>query len=214
MGDEKTYRTYAYIDGFNLFYGALKGHPEYKWLDLQALLSSIIDPRYKIDLIRYFTARVKATLSDPSKNTRQDIYLQALRAHIPHVKTHFGQFLSNTKFMPLADPTAEPRFVEVIASEEKGTDVNLAVHMVNDAWRDRYDCAILVTNDSDLVEAVKIVKEQKKIIGLIKPRNRRSKKLEVHCNFHRYITPTHIKNSQLPGTIPGANLHRPAEWSI
>ena len=44
------------------------------------------------------------------------------------------------------------QFVEVIKTEEKGSDVNLAVHLLNDAWLDRYECAVVVSNDSDLAE--------------------------------------------------------------
>lgn len=60
-------RTNVYIDGFNLFYGALKGSP-YKWLDLEALCHQLL-PKDSIHRIRYFTAKVSArpeTRSFPS----------------------------------------------------------------------------------------------------------------------------------------------------
>jgi uncharacterized LabA/DUF88 family protein len=58
--------------------------------------------------------------------------------------------------MPLA---ANPsKTAEVIHTEEKGSDVNLGVHLVNDAWLNRYDCAVVVSNDSDLAEAISLVK--------------------------------------------------------
>ena len=51
----------VYIDGFNLFYGSLKGTP-YKWLDLLAMCQRLLPDR-SIGRIRYFTARV---LSEPT----------------------------------------------------------------------------------------------------------------------------------------------------
>ena len=48
-------RTFVYVDGFNLYYGAIKGTP-YKWLDLKALFTRVLDPSYKILTIKYYTA--------------------------------------------------------------------------------------------------------------------------------------------------------------
>jgi uncharacterized LabA/DUF88 family protein len=68
--------------------------------------------------------------------------------------------------LPLKKQVGSKKFANVIKTEEKGSDVNLAVHMLNDAWLDKFDCAVLVSNDSDLAEALKIVNRQlnKKIL--------------------------------------------------
>ena len=74
--------------------------------------------------------------------------------------------------MPKVDPPHNT--VKVLKTEEKGSDVNLSVHVLNDAWKDKYDCAVIVTNDSDMSEALRLVKRQfpgKKLI-LIAPGNR------------------------------------------
>ncbi len=55
--------TYVYIDGFNLYYGALKG-TQYKWLNLQKLCELVL-PNNKIAYIKYYTARVKDRPDDP-----------------------------------------------------------------------------------------------------------------------------------------------------
>ena len=64
-----------------------------------------------------------------------------------------------------------PRYTEdVIFTEEKGSDVNLALHFLDDAWLDNYDCGVIISNDSDLAEAVRLVKvRHNKIIGIINP---------------------------------------------
>ena len=68
--------TIVYIDGFNLYYGALKGSP-YKWLDLEALCRRLL-PKDEISQIRYFTARISARPDDPQQPQRQQTYLRAL----------------------------------------------------------------------------------------------------------------------------------------
>ncbi len=116
----------VYVDGFNLYYGCLKGTP-YRWLDL-AQLCQVLLPSHQIHRIRYFTARLQPRAEDPQQPRRQLIYLRALRT-IPNLSIHYGHFLSHVVRLPLAQPPAEgPRTVEVVRTEEKGTDVNLATY--------------------------------------------------------------------------------------
>ena len=63
-----------------------------------------------------------------------------------------------------------PGMVEIWKNEEQGSDVNRALHLLNDAWLNVYDCAVVVSNDSDLSEALRIVKAQSdKLIGIVTP---------------------------------------------
>ena len=91
----KPRRTAVYIDGFNLYYGCVKGTP-HRWLDVDQLLRIVL-PKNHITSIKYFTARVKPTPSDPDAPSRQAIYLKALKAHIPHLEIIEGRFLSQKK---------------------------------------------------------------------------------------------------------------------
>jgi len=61
-------RTRVYVDGFNLYYGAFREGPfgPYKWLNLAGFCQDILSRGSTIDLIRYFTARVKPTPTDPT----------------------------------------------------------------------------------------------------------------------------------------------------
>ena len=87
-----------------------------------------------------FTARVSGTPADPSKHQRQNVYFRALRRYLPEVEVYFGHFLSHKVRVPLAQPAVGQRTAEVIRTEEKGSDVNLAVHLLNDGWLNAYDC--------------------------------------------------------------------------
>ena len=73
----------------------------------------------------------------------QDVYLRALQRFRPEVEVYFGHFLMHRVRAPLAQPLEGRRTVEVIKTEEKGSDVNLAVHLLNDGWLDAYDCSAL-----------------------------------------------------------------------
>ena len=116
--------------------------------------------------------------------------------------------------MPLADRPDDRRMAEVLKTEEKGSDVNLAVHLLNDCWLGRYECAIVVSNDSDLAEAMHLVNEHGgKTLGLVKPRlKQRSDELRVHAKFVINIRPGMLQNAQLPDPIPGTTFRKPAGW--
>jgi hypothetical protein len=85
-------RINVYIDGFNLFFGCLRGSP-YKWLDIEALCPAA-PPQDHINRIRYFTALVTARPGDPQQPVRQQTYLRAL-ASLRLVSVHLGEFYVN-----------------------------------------------------------------------------------------------------------------------
>ncbi len=97
-------KTNVYIDGFNLYYRALRGTP-YKWLDLSRLCGLAL-PKNEIHRIRYFTALVKPRAGDPSQLERQQVYLRALKT-IPNLTVHRGHFLESVVSMRLANPPTE-----------------------------------------------------------------------------------------------------------
>ena len=206
-------RTFLYVDGFNLYYGALKGTP-WKWLDLPALFAKVLQPHHDVLKVKYFTARVSSTPADPSKPQRQDVYLRALQHHRPEVEVYFGHFLSHPVRMPLARPVGNQRTAEVIKTEEKGSDVNLAVHLLNDCWLNAYDCAVVVSNDSDLAEAMRVVRgRHPKLIGLVIPGSGRSSvQLRTNSDFTRRIRESALRSSQLPDPLPGTNIRKPTRW--
>ena len=211
-------KTYIYIDGFNFYYGAIKG-TAHKWLNLMKVFENILDPKHDIISIKYFTAKVSGKL-DPGQPIRQKTYIRALEKYIPEIDVHYGAFLSHNVFMPLAYPIDEKlfrkkiKFAQVMKTEEKGSDVNLALHLLNDAWLNRYECAVVVSNDSDLAEALKLVKTQhKKMIGLVTPnKTHPSKELMKYADFNKRVRKGVLAKSQLPNPIPGTTIHKPTAW--
>ena len=130
--------------------------------------------------------------------------------------------------MPLVTPSPTgSKTAKVWKTEEKGSDVNLAVHLLNDAHNKDYEVAIVVSNDSDLGEAVRIVTEDINLpVGVVFPEGaidtytgsryklNKSKTLKKYASFIREIRPGVLSRSQLPNTMTDANgtFHRPPEW--
>ncbi len=161
-------RTFVYVDGFNLYYRALKG-TKHKWLDLLRLSELALTAAAQVERINYYTARVSGK-RDPDMPRRQQIYFSALKT-LPCVKIHLGKFLVHEVMMRFADPleftppmvtppSPLPRFGKVIKTEEKGSDVTLGAHLVRDAFLGAFEQAAIVTNDSDLAEPLRIVIEE------------------------------------------------------
>ncbi len=167
------------------------------------------------------SSTIRARISDRGVKgdgpTEQNAYLRAIEAFIPEVEIKFGKFYSSIVPMPLARPLPWQRFANVVKTEEKGSDVNLAVHLLNDAWQDKYDYGVVVSNDSDLAESLRLVKKQrrKKIILLV-PGNptHRPPAIQLKRFAHKVISipPEAIAASQLPNPIPGTTIHKPVKW--
>ena len=204
-------RPFICVDGFNFYHRAIR-NPSWKWLDFMALFKDVLKGDYNIECIKYFTARVSDTVDNPSKSQHQDAYFRALKHHIPQFEIYFGHFLSNSIRRPLVSNPKQ--FVDILNTSEKGSDVNLAVHLLNDAWLNRYECSVVVSNDSDLAEAMRLTKVHcKKRIGLITPgRSHSSKQLFSQADFTLHIHSSQFHKCQLPNPIPGANIHKPLTW--
>lgn len=215
--NKKPFRTAIYIDGFNLYYGCLQGS-HYKWLDLRKFSQAVLQPHNQIVSIKYFTAKVEDH-GDPNTPVRQRTLLKAIEVHCPDVQIIYGHFLSHPCRMPLAKPPLiGAKTVQVMKTEEKGSDVNLAVHLVNDAWLDLYDCAVVISNDGDLGEALSLVKKHKpkKLLGVVFPLlnegRRASYQLKMHSDFQKGVLASALAASQLPNPIPNTTITKPKEW--
>ncbi len=60
---ECTVKTNVYVDGFNLYYRALKDTP-FRWLDLRKL-SEVLFPQDTINQVCYFTRIARCTAERP-----------------------------------------------------------------------------------------------------------------------------------------------------
>jgi uncharacterized LabA/DUF88 family protein len=223
-------RAVVYIDGFNFYYAAYADGEfgDYKWLDLCRFCDDLL-PKLDIVAVRYFTARVKPLPYDPENYRRQDAYLRALLT-LPRLYVHLGLFRQHVVPARLAEPAGNlPALarVRVHRSEEKGSDVNLASYMLSDGFRNRYDVAVVVSDDSDLHEPVRMVRDELgKKVGIVRvvryrkdPRTgkrvQRGSVFRDKVDFIKDVRRRHFVNAQLPPVVAlgnGKTVACPAAW--
>ena len=207
-------KTIVYVDGFNLYYGVLR-HTRIKRLDLEKLCNLVLK-NTPIDKINYFTARVIPRPNDPDQAVRQEVYLRALATN-SKVEIVFGHFLSHAVRMPICDQTGQltGQYARVLKTEEKGSDVNIAAHLLLDAHLARFDQALVISNDSDLLTPIRFVRRNfRKRVGILNPHERPSQVLLREADFLRRIRLGAVAAAQFPEQMSDKNgtFKKPAKW--
>lgn len=203
-------KTNIYIDGFNFYYGCIKDTP-YHWLDIGKMCHLLL-PNDEIHRIKYFTALVEARPNDPDQPVRQQTFLRALQT-IPNLEIILGTFLSHEVKMPLS-PFGSG-YAKVIKTEEKGSDVNIATHLLVDGFKKDYELAVIVSNDSDLLMPIQVVtREFKKPVGLLNPQKHPSVALLPYVQFIKKIRRSVLKNCLFPDVMSDKDgqFSKPAGW--
>lgn len=203
-----------YVDGFNLYYRALKNTP-YKWLDLEALSKNLIGRHATLGRIRYFTAKVKGRANNPQQRQRQQIYIRALET-LPNLSVHYGTFLANPKELPLYTKLPKIKLAKVMATEEKGSDVNLATYLLLDAFKNDCDSALVISNDSDLQEPITVTqRELAKRVGVAITDPLAPRSALLGADFYRRIRKGTLQACQFPEALQDEHgtIRRPANWA-
>ncbi len=200
-------RAIVYIDGFNLYYGLRANRwQRFYWLNLRQVALHLLKPGQALVETKYFTSLVTAPLD---KNRRQAIFLEALGT-LPDFSIYYGHYLADTVVCRQCGHT-------YTTHHEKMTDVNIATELLSDAFADRFDVALLVSADSDLVGPVQKVRQlfrQKRVIVVFPPA-RHSNALKNVANATLHLDRATLAQSVFPDQVAkpdGYVLHRPAEW--
>jgi uncharacterized LabA/DUF88 family protein len=204
----------VYIDGFNFYYGAIKD-TAHKWLNLEEFCRRLRKDD-NIQAIRYFTSIV----SGPSQS-RQYAFIGALNTLRPVVTVIIGKFKDKPIPCTHSACTFEgDRFFT--RPEEKRTDVGIAVHMLDDAYQDRCDRFILISGDSDLVPAVKMIRQRfqhKKVIVYSPTRDgvdeRHASELRQAASDGRNLPTDFLEHCHFPDVVTdknGATYRKPKSW--
>ena len=207
-------RTVVYVDGFNLYYGAVKGTP-YKWLDLEKYFQ-LLRPHDDLQAIRYFTALISG-----AHRANQLAFIQALETR-PLISIVLGAFKQKRVLCEYARCHPSTPGDRVFSkSEEKRTDVNIAVHMLADAFREQCDHQILVTGDSDLVPAIRMIRDRFPSIKTTvyvpaqAPQRGYAVELRTAAHKHRVLPLNLLKLAQFPTQVTdgsGGVIEKPAGW--
>lgn len=213
-------KTMLYIDGFNLYYSAVKDTP-LRWLDPVALVGRAF-PRNQIIGTKYFTARVRALPHNTGQPLRQMLFWRALKT-LPSLSIIEGDFRTRQVVAPVVTPP--PNFIRVFKTDEKGSDVNLAAHLLLDGFRGSYECAIVMSGDSDLVTPIRMVRDElKKPVGVLNPQRlsgpdcrppRKNAGLQQAASFYQNgVTWAQLRAAQFPPTMTDGTgaFHKPPTW--
>lgn len=186
-------KAYVYIDGFNLYYGAIQGSP-YRWLDLGALCKRML-PENDIACIKYFTAHVNAGPYDPDQPTPQQIYLRALET-VPNLKIYLAPFGTGTEIRRCLLPL-------------------FSSHLLFDGSQKSYEVAVIVSNDSDLCEPVKMARmELNRNIGILNPHQNDDCAMGSYATFVKRIRQSDVAACQFPDPLHDAKgqIRKPSIW--
>ena len=207
--------TNFYIDGFNLYYRALKD-TRFRWLDLRRLAQALF-PDDEIRVICYCTALLNQRPDNPDQPARQLTYLRALRT-LPGLEIHYGTFRPRTKVRRLAEPIPGlPEYVRIVDSEEKGTDVNLATRLLVDGFNGAYEQAVVVSNGSDLASPMRYVRDELgRKVSVVNPDNNNytHRDLVDAATYVKRLRRSHLRRSQFPPVISDAQgrITKPVGW--
>jgi len=199
-------RVAIYIDGFNFYHAIMRDRNlrPYRWVDFDALGRSILSSKESLERVYFFTAFYPGR---PDKEARHKVFLRAQRTK--QVEVVLGTFRRKEKYCKSCKITS-------IGYEEKESDVNIAVHVVRDAFRDVYDTAMLLSNDSDLIPAIRAVKEDfpNKTVKMLFPPGGASNSLKLEADSYMRLKLKHVRDNQFPNSIAAGNatIEKPREW--
>lgn len=192
-------RVISFIDGFNLYHAVDRlRRPELKWLNLVALSKVFLKPKSE-DLVNVMYFSAYANHLDESTQKRQKTYVEALK--LQGVKPILGHFKRKDRRCP----DCHHRWV---GHEEKETYVNIALFLLDLAYCNAFDRAMIISNDSDLTPAIKMVRVRfpDKCITTVAPPNcLHSNELIQASSDKTKIRIDHLENCLLPAIVTDAS---------
>lgn len=209
---QKKCRTMFFVDGFNVYYAIRESNlNKYKWLDYWRLANRFLEPGDQLEGVLYFTAYTRSnTPAGKRKRTRHRHFVIANQNR--GVQIVLGRHKRRSRKCTKCGEYYS-------TYEEKRTDVNIAVHLLKKAIDERYDKAVIVSGDSDLIPAISAAKDtfREKKFSLVIPIGRHAEELRgiVGVNSSRRMKERHLRESQLPDELTIDNttvLCRPKEW--
>jgi uncharacterized LabA/DUF88 family protein len=205
------HRVISFIDGFNLYHAiATLRRPELKWVDLTLLSKAFVRPLSEL-LLKVFYFSAYADHVSESAQKSQKAYIEALKLN--QTTPILGQFKKKGRKCPNCNH-------KWTGHEEKETDVNIASFLIDLAYQDAFDRALVISNDSDLVPAIRMVRSrfpEKRITTIAPPNYYHSNELIQVSSDKARIRLEHLEQSLLPLLIKDSSgliaISRPEEYA-
>ena len=199
-------RVIVYVDGFNLYFGMREaGFDNSRWLNIVELAESLLQHNQILDSVKYFTSRVS---NNPDKQKRQSTYIDALES--TSVKIIYGNYQDGKEECKRCGHLWR-------TAKEKMTDVNIATYIITDAFQDKYDMAMLISGDSDLVPPINAVHKHfsNKRVFIAFPPKRHNASMALVAKGSFIIGRKKILDAQFEDEViskTGFKLKKPKEW--
>lgn len=210
----------VYIDWFNLYHAVEKLWDKYKWINLRKLSENYIDIKtQELKSVYFFSAYPEW---NREKTKRHKNYVKALMSErvtirnwkFNQVSRKFRKRTNNIINVILWSTILEylrktlwdnviPKEIEYSTHEEKRTDVNIVLQIFEDAVKNKYDDAIIISWDSDIIPVITSVKntvEWKKFISVL-PYRSKWKDIKRACHEFQSMTKEHLESSLLLSEI-------------
>jgi len=140
-------KVYVYIDGGNLYYNLKENACASMNFDFKKFVDFLVKDR-KLEGVRYYIGQVKPVEGD-QKSQELHRHQQILFEKIKQA----GFYIVRGRLQQIGKIFAE-----------KGVDVRIGIDIIEGAYENRYDTAILISSDGDLAPAVEMaVRKNKKI---------------------------------------------------
>lgn len=202
----KNERVIVYVDGFNLYFGMREaGFDNSRWLNIRKLVENLLRPEQDLIQIKYFTSRVS---NSPEKQKRQSTYIDALKS--ANIEIIYGNYQDGKEECHRCGHQWR-------TAKEKMTDVNIATSMLTDAFHDKFDMALLISGDSDLVPPIKAIHSNfnAKRVMIAFPPQRHNSSMGLVAKGSMTIGRKKLKDSQFDETViskTGFKLTIPDRW--
>jgi uncharacterized LabA/DUF88 family protein len=203
-------RVVCFVDGFNLYHAIAKlKRPHLKWVDLRALLRRYVRPESETLAGIYYFSAYANWLPDARRRHRAYVAALASTGVIPVI----GKFKAKNRWCPLCRRSS-------VGHEEKETDVNIALQLLDGGYRDGFDHALLVSRDSDLIPAVRMLRERfprKRLTVVAPPLRGHSAEMLRWATGKTKIRVEHLERSLLPAEVRDSSgeliATRPEEYA-
>lgn len=196
------------IDGYNLYHGIDDLEQDHlKWVNIEKLTNVYIDENvHTVIGIKYFTSYATWRQEEYKRHRK---YVRALST--TKVEIILGRFKKKNIKCKICEK-------EFSKHEEKETDVNIAVHMIDAAHSDEVDYIILISGDTDLSPAIKFIKGNypEKIIKIIAPPRRANSEMRRIGDRFIEIKTFHLADNLFPAEIQtddGKIIIRPDKYA-
>jgi uncharacterized LabA/DUF88 family protein len=217
-------RVIAFVDGFNLYHAIRRlGDNRLKWCDICALMRFFLRPDDDLAAVRFYTACPSHL--DEKIQVRYRAYTAAIAAcGATVIDAHFKRKDRTLNLSAALPPPLRQLQIRCRAHEEKETDVNIALDILDSAYRGEFEKCFLVSGDSDLLPAIKMLLarfKDKRAVVLLPPgqkfyaarnlsRETPNRRLVVRDIYGR----AHIAKCRLPDEVAagGGRISSPAEY--